>query len=721
MSRIPDVSKIADGWKFAVILAVILIAGLGLRVAYISADAPVGFTRSQDVSTDPFAYTYFAKNKIDFGDANPFDDPRWIVYEKSTQTVASYIVYSILGTGRAQGNLTAGLLNLMAILLVALGIKNFGSRLGGLVFALLACVNFTLTMFARIPFLEASQNLWLAAAFFFFSKGEGKRWWYVAAGIAAAAAAFFGKMIALYAGGLFFVVWLFKYLSFSEDRKAILTNAVRFYAGYVAVAVIWFFFTYLPSASEVSAYYAEQGVGLYGTPDAFKGIGLFLYKVQNLLWERFYFSKLPFVTISAAVSGVAVIFIALDSIRKRRANGALVVGLVAMFVWLVFAYAALFPFNYRPLRYQTTLMFPMMAMGGVIVALMMGAINHKFSKSKKREEKSPIWIKGLVVGAWLAPLFCTVVMTLGRSSQSGSIHQTVLDNIYVLTFLFVGLGFALSWLIPLRVWRQRSLKRVASVVAMVFVVVYAVYHLSAFFSWANAREYTLVSADRDLGRILASNAVVSGSYASALTQENGLKCIHHQFGVETPDTAFFTKFPITHLVIDRGNEERARKDYPRLMSQAVPLTRFPIRGVIVNLYRISGASPNDLARGYTPSPYESAMAQYNRQQSDSTLMAIVDLGKSGYGSYSSELFLGETYSQSGAYTEAIPHLKSALAYSPFDTYASYSLGNAYLQASSAGNSSYRDSALVYLEFVLKRVPQDERLKAAVDALKRQTR
>lgn len=711
------IQNFLDGKRFYIVLGVVILVGIFFRTFNITADAPKGFTLSQDVSTDPFAYTYFAENMIDYGDSNPFDDPRWIVYQKSTQTVAAYIVYQILGTGRAQGNLTAALLNLIAIVLLALGIKNYGSRLAAVLFALIACTNFTLTVFARIPFLEASQNLWLAAAFYFFSLAKRGKHFIALSGAAAAAAAFFGKMIALYAAGFFFVVWLAMYLTAEDNRKTVLRNAAVFYVSYAAIGLFWFLFTYLPSATEVSSYYAEQGMGLYGAPRAFKEVSAFFWQVQNLLWERRFFEKLPFVTLLASVAGGMVIWYMVRAAKVKKIASPLTIGSILLFFWLIFAYAALFPFNYRPLRYQTTLMFPMMALGGLILAIPFEAVRSKLTTKRSKKQQDKFLYTAIAWGIWFAPIVCTIVLVLGQSSNSRAFGASVESSIFLYTLLFAGIGFGLAWLVKAFSPSTPNLRTLGQSVAALLLVAYLAVNITAFASWMNSREYSLISADRDLANILKDNAVLSGSYASALTQENKLKCIHHQFGVEKPDRDFFRKFPITHLLVDPGNEDRARKDYSQLMNSADLVTVYSIRGMRVRLYRISEASPNADAREYSPSDFELFRYWMNRTNSDSATAYLNKFVSSGKRSYSSDVYLGETYSELKQFDKAIEHFRSAYYQAPGDPIIAYQLGLVFASTlNQEGSLGHADSALVYLRIANARIPDNPTLVQTIDQL-----
>ena len=117
-----QVQSFAEGKGFYFALALILLSALVLRTLYLEADAPLGITKSQDFSTDPFQYVYFAKNLIDHSESNPLQDPRFSQWEKSSQNLVALAVFSLSGTGRAAGNLVGVGFNLLPILLVRKGV-----------------------------------------------------------------------------------------------------------------------------------------------------------------------------------------------------------------------------------------------------------------------------------------------------------------------------------------------------------------------------------------------------------------------------------------------------------------------------------------------------------------------------------------------------------------------------------------------------------------------
>ncbi len=713
--------RIAEGKFFFLVLIVILLGGLVLRTVYLDADPPIGITNSQDFSTDPFSYVYFAKNKIDIGNANPYNDQRWILYEKSTQTLAALIVYSIFGTGRAAGNLVGVLLNFAAILLLALAIKNFGSRLGALLFAFLASLNYTLVHFARAPFMEASENFWLCAAFYFVSLGQQRAWMLIFAGMAAAAAALFGKMIALFAIGLYLAAFLLYWLSDRKQLRSVIRQALLFFVGYAAVAVFWLFFTYLPSSEQVAHYLSEQGVGLYGAPKAFEGIGMFFWQLQTLLVERNFFAKLPLITIFGSLFGAGVIYSLLKG-KKHGSGSGLNIGWLILLLWAAASFVALFPFNYRPLRYETTLMFPMMAMAGLMLATLLTPAKSGSSKGKgKPSQVNPVYL-GLFWGFWLLPMLYALLV-VGTGMWTDPAARADLSNsplLYPLLLFLVGSGaaFLVKPARDLRFnWRPAAL-----LIAGILLVGYAAVQFVQYGRWVSMRQYTLITADRDIGAILAKDAVISGSYAVALTQENRLGCVHHMFGLKYVDPDFFKRFPITHLVVDEGNEKRARQDYPDVMSKAEVLATYGIRGYPVKLMRVAGATGNEQASKYQPTAFEEARHWVDLANNDSARVYFERYLDEDIPNYSADMALGTAYIGEDNYAKALLHLRKAHDFSPRDVLANYYLGYAYMGAAAAQTEPvYFDSALVCFRFAHKFMPNDQKLTQAVDELEKRKR
>jgi tetratricopeptide (TPR) repeat protein len=714
------IDAVVAGKSFFLLLGIILFCGLLFRVAYIEADPPVGITKSQDFSTDPFQYVYFAKNSVDHGVANPYHDPRFAQWEKSSENFLALVVFNILGTGRAEGNSVAIIFNLASILLLALALKNFGSRLAALLFAALASFDFTMIWFGRTPFLEGAQNFWICLSVFFFSLGPTRFLYYILAGIACAAAAFFGKMTALFMAGVFLVAWLLLYLNDNESRRATLKNALFFAGGFAFSTLAYLVLVYLPSRSQVSGYLSEQAFGLYGAPKALDSPNSFCYQLFTLLWDTQFFTKMPIVTVLAFIGGAGILTWLAVKPKDKKFVGDFNVGWLLILLWFGAGYVALFPWNYRPLRYQTTVMFPAFALAAIALAYIVEYGRLQRVAGKKVVERVfnlPVLLTAW--GLWLLPLLALIVLSLVVSASTGTTQTFIGEQPFVAALLFLVLGALLALGYKSLGSGLRKFHSAAVVVAGLLVVLALGWGVKSFLSWSGERQYSLITADRDLGAILGKDAVVSGSYATAFTQENGLGCIIHMFGVVNVDTAFFEKYPITHIAIDDGNEKFAREQYPNLMKGASFVTRYYPRGFPVKIFRVAEVSPNPEARHYQPTDYERAQLAVVAGQSDSAEFYMRSFLNSGVPNYTANLYVGDALNSSGNLERAIESYRKAQEFSPRDAVSAVGMGNCFLALGAKQTTpAYFDSALVYFKMARSLYKGDARLTDMITQLER---
>jgi len=153
--------------RLEVIAALALLALVALLRSYqLGADPPLGLSISTGEQTDPPQYTLFARNYVQTGDFDPFDDARRAVFLKSSVTALAVAVFSLLGAGLWQAHLVGLLLGLAALVLFWLFMRKVAGPLAGLLFLFLAAFNYNLIFFGRLPFLEQALVFWafLAAA-----------------------------------------------------------------------------------------------------------------------------------------------------------------------------------------------------------------------------------------------------------------------------------------------------------------------------------------------------------------------------------------------------------------------------------------------------------------------------------------------------------------------------------------------------------------------------
>lgn len=718
----------ASGKAFFLILGIILLCGMIFRVAYLDADPPAGITRSQDFSTDPFQYVYFAKNSVEVGNPNPYNDPRFTQWEKSSQNFLALAVFTLFGTGRAEGNAVAVIFNLASILLLALALRNFGARLAALIFALIASLDFTMVWFARTPFLEASQNFWLCATVFCFSLAERRLIYFALAGFTCAGAAFFGKTIALFMLGVFGLLALYQYLNEPEDRKAVIKRWLYFAGGFAVTTVIWFFYIYLPSRGEFSGYLSEQAFGLYGAPKALDSVAAFCWQLISLLWEQMYFLKQPLPTILAFFAGAGILALLARRAPGRRMLGQVHSGWLLLLLWFAVGYLSLFPWNYRPLRYQTTIMFPAFALAALALAAMIRFTPQPKAAPKKGQAPTVNLPQLIVTWAlWLLPLIALIVLSFG-GLPGNAIDKALQETTVPFLLAFVAIGAFAAFVYRATSDTFARLAPLGAALALAIVVFVAAWNVVSFIRWSGVRQYTLLAADRDLGTILSPGAVLSGSYATAFTQENRFGCVPHMFGVVRVDSAFFQRFPITHLAIDEGNEQRARQDYPEIMGQAAFVTRYFARGLNpgmplpVRVYRVSGTTPNPEAHNYRPSDFEIAQEFTVAQQADSAEFYLRRFLDQHPDNYSANLYLGDALLQSGEFERAVGAYRQVQRFAPGDAVSALNIGNAFVSLGAAKtNAAFFDSALVWFKVAQRAFWRDDRIADMITQLERRNK
>jgi tetratricopeptide (TPR) repeat protein len=368
-------------------------------------------------------------------------------------------------------------------------------------------------------------------------------------------------------------------------------------------------------------------------------------------------------------------------------------------------------------------MFPAMAMAGVALAYAvdclrrLGSVAPKSKTQDRDKHKNPALF--IVLWAiWLLPLLSLILLWLASADTVGSIRTNALPYAFVL--LVIGALIALVFRAVKRVSRQTVV--VGALFSVLLVALLILVNVMKFVDWSGHRQYTLITADRDLAAILNPGAVVVGPYSSALTQENHFGSIFHMFGTTRVDKELFSKYPITHLVTDEGNEKQARADYPEVMSRANLITRYIIRGFPVRLYRVSGVTQNTQARQYLPSDFERAQAFISERNNDSAVVYMKRFLSSDTPNYSANLYAADVLYSQNKFAEALDLYRKVQQFSPGDGPSALNLGNCFIAMETPGGTGGNlDSALVYYKIARNLYLQDKNLAETIKGLERRKR
>jgi 4-amino-4-deoxy-L-arabinose transferase-like glycosyltransferase len=701
-------SRVFEILLFCFILGLAFVGG----VIHLSADPPA-ISWSQDVATDPPQYTNFARNKVLWDSWVVYPPNRFVFFLKSFSSAASYVVFSVFGTGRSQANLVAVLLNLLTVIFLFLAMKKvFGKRAAFFSFFLLA-VNYVFIMYGRNPFLEISALFLLTLGFYFAVSGFRKRVLLIPSGICFAAAIFFGKTMAAFILAACLVVvllWTFQHYS-SSEKKIDLRPLVFFAAGFLSVTIFWLFFSYLPAQREVAGYLGEQALGLYGFPAALKSISGFVSSLFTFGTDLFY--RMP-VAFLLAFLGLLLFFRNRPSFREfvRHKDDRSKAAAFIVF-WFLAAFFLLMILNYRPLRYQIYLIPPLCGLAGLWLDRLVSP-----DRAKNAPSGVLFWVVFLVAGTFVVNYVITTLHTLSRK-------QIPLGSSLPIAFVVAVICGALYF------WRLSASKRVSReaagppnkglrlFLALALIVTSFVVNGWQYASWASSPTYSLNRSSLDLGEVLSKEAVISGPYGPALVWDNRLGDVIHMFGVTQPDPQLFLTYPITHLALERGgNRDRAFKDYPEVMNQSPVVATYWLRNIPVDIYRVAGHTGNSRVKDYPLSDFEKAKLLFDQSDNDSALVMLEEFVSRNPDNYSGYVVLAEMYFNLSDFEKSSQALEQAIRFNPTDFLTRQQLGTVYLNlGQQTKQDSYRLLAIDQWERSLKLFPQNTKLAARLQSIK----
>ena len=688
------------------LLALILL----LRVWNLDADPPLTLSGSTDVYTDPPQYTLFAKMFVQGGDFNPFGDTRLVFFLKSSVTALATVVFKLIGTGIQQSNLVGLVYSYGGLLLFFLFLRKTAGNLAGVIYLILICFNYNQLFYGRLPFLENAMWFFASGALVLITHFRG-RWAFLTAGASLAVAVFFGKILG--------VVFLFPFACFllhqavyadRDGRSDRTSRPLLFAAGFALIGLFWVLFSYLPLQSEVAGYIGEKTVELYGAPEGLQSFDDFVWKFVSFGISSNLFPRMTIVSILGAVYLGFVVF----SLSRRRSwsenLSSLKSGQLFIAAMIVAFYGSLMIWNYQPLRYEMVLIYPFCGAAAMILAMW-------WCQMKSSEPKSGAsWLFSVL----LYPIALVVVSQAWSGLAERLGWEFVFDDVKyqaAILALVVALGVTAAIAVARKfqiIWPPVF----ARILVTIVVAATVGQGIALTTDWWRRPTYSAGDNSADLAMILSPGAVLSGPYAAQLTQSNHLGCVIHMFGVADVDSTIFTRFPITHLLLDQANETRARNDHPYVMGGAVRICTYHVGVKKVRLYRIAGHTGNPVADEYERSPFEMAVDQSRSGESAMMQRYLITFLQNHPENMSGYMLAGEIAQKSKLYPEAEQFLKKAVEFSPTNYNLIGTLAMLYKNWYHAtGELRYKERALEHFGRALKYAPTSNRMKEEYAELK----
>ncbi len=697
-----DKIKIELSVRTETIIFIILVAlAFLLRINHLSADPPPGLSTSQGIYTDPAQYISYARNFILWGSFNPLHDFRLVFFLKSITTLVSLIVYKIAGVGYLQSNLVGLVFSFPTIILLYFAVRKIAGNPAAVFYLLFITFDYNQIFYGRLSFLENGMNFLAILSFTILI--YGKRFYaMLLAGIFLAGGIFFGKIIGLIYLFPFSCYAVYEYFcDFRPDLSRFIKKYKFFVVGFLAVLIFWYLFSYRPAAASVSGYMQEQAFSLYGLPRAFTNFDKLVYNYVSFGAASRLFFRMPIPSLLAW--GMILIFVFRAGFKKSWQEKLFGInpGILFLMAFVVAAYGSLMIWNYRPLRYQTMLIYPVCALGGIFLTNLLAEIKTKLPRR----------------GYFIFPLLFYIIALIPVYQITDPVYRlfnwdfSFLAN--KLTLFIVTLILTITVYGIMRFGKASFFsppRRFRLIFVAIALVTAAVPSAAKYLKWASAPTFNTVCNARDLATILSPEAVISGPYAADFTQDNKILNLIHMFGVANVDSAFFERYPITHLIMDKYNAEAAIEQYPQIMKNAAVVCQYFLPKRAILLYRVAGATGNRAADNYVLSDFEMSNLYFTRNNIDSANYYMQSHLMKNSENMSANYLAGVRAYDFGFFEDAEFLFKKAIEFAPTDYHLRFRLGEFYITMyKKIKNTEFKSRALAEFEKARKFNPGSKQM------------
>lgn len=572
------------------ILLVFLIL-LSLRFIQLDADPPIMLAPyGQSVLTDPYLYTWHARQAALFSPDQRIEYERFAPLKFTAVSAAARVVFAIAGVSRVTANIASILLSLGGTLFWLLGLRKFWSWGRVAIVGLLLLSNFVLCTYSRMPYLENGLIFFFGLTFFVYAHWGDRASGQLITGVAIAAAALCGKLF----GVLLFVpifaaqVYFLRTHSIKAIGLTVLGGLLGF-AGYLLLflggdfQLLWRYHTDTTEILHISKYFL-QPLGPVGMYVSFGGEGgLTLFAIGSIC--------------IAAVG--SILWLVSRNLGKLTHED---LPILFSLVWFAATIVVFVPFEYRPLRYLIV---------GVVPAItLVIPLIESWGKRLPIVAK-PFWLVG--------PLVFVIMLYLTNQITS---YGAILAHVFigfrtVLPYCLFAAAAVVMLIVAARLRKSAGIPISFSRTLIVVIL--------GGYLYTNGRDivetlgqprYDLKTLNREMSEIIDPSAVVTGSYAPALTIDNGLNGVFNYLGTVQADTAFFSTYHPTHLLTNSGDWTETIKDYPLLRSFD-PMISPVLWSYLLGLVHLPNAN-------YSPSLFEQAFEMDRQRQSDSA-RSLLDL------------------------------------------------------------------------------------------------
>jgi 4-amino-4-deoxy-L-arabinose transferase-like glycosyltransferase len=540
-------------WILVGLITVVLLAGVGLRALFLTADPPTDITISGGIVGDAGQHSYGARNKILF-ERWSFDDWTPHVAAPVVNILINYPFYKLFGINLYSHRLIPVLFSSLALLFFAFMVYRLSGPLTCLLASTFVAFNYPIIIYSKAANRYFPMIFFFLIAVYFFTRGAGSRKTrFFIFSASCWLLAYLSQNHILYLLSLFLVLGIWWLIG----KRIRLRHLAAFWVGVTASLTAWYLLLYLPHSHFFDFFVGHNKlVRRIGSPGQ-----LF----QNLLDNPFMnqMRSDPVVLLLAAVAVVLYVYFTL----KREKDIPPLVELAAF--WLMVGAAAHSIWGYRPTRFYLILIFP--------AAILAGWLLSHLVKNRYKIELNLAGILALIS-------LPTALFFLGIIKYWRFLRFKIVNDYWwtasVPLFLLVLL---------LMLFRKRRGKLVYAGIAVTLTLSVAL-NLQFFLRWAAQREYGIVNTARVFGKVIPPSRV-AGNWASLLSigTPHQTHLLSGEMGVNWRRN-FLKKHGIQYLLLTRGHFGNELREYRRFfkeeMSSAGLMALFRIYNTDVYLFSL---------------------------------------------------------------------------------------------------------------------------------------
>jgi tetratricopeptide (TPR) repeat protein len=598
----------------AIHLVALLVVAFALRILWPLTDPPDRLTWSNGEITDPPAIVHAARNVVLFGEWERDESKDLVFYPLLNVITAA--AFAVFGANRLVLQVLSALFGTGTIAAISWALRRAQAP-GQLLAPVLVTVSFWIVMFARIPVAENLMVLLLAIAAA-FALGSAKPD-FLLAGFFAGVAAFFGKIHALaFLPAL--ALFLFRRRSFASVKQMSW--------GFGVAAVLWLAIIFVPFHSEILDQVHHSGE-IYGKAPILRSpVELFLGPLRGM---RFSWYGARFFWIALLGGWFAISTLSSKQVFRRRIES----GTALFALWLLLAWTMLSYLPYMAPRYYLLTAIPL-------------AVCAAFQIAEWRAGTAPALaslrgLRGRVIAfGWLVFLCFTVVdasnhwisfasermypVSPQRADQFLNLTQRWSDAVEpfegscIVAYLSGALAFFILMIRTRRApqpplaWTRLATLCLAAVVAL---------DLVQYADWVRHKDYALEEAKESFDAVVGPDAVVAGTFASALVL--GTKRVAVPF-VGYPRPGYLEEQGATHLVLgEPGDISGLERSLPDMVKRLVTVRSWPLRTRHlrkITVFRIEWPDTMAIAQRYQPTQFENAVELIEAQRYDEAFAAL---------------------------------------------------------------------------------------------------